>query len=199
MESQLKFKKIADSQNILFDEFFLEALEIEFIAFNYDAQGAALCRCDGEIRVMELDRVNKIIFGVTRSRLDDFITSIFDKNRHSKDLNRIGDKIAFRLDELNELEKYSVSNFAKKLYKQLLQETEKNVRYYEEVPVTGKKGGKKVQAKKGGPNLLHGNVSSRVFHNPGCAYFDDKNCTARFTERKEALSAGYKPCKLCDK
>ena len=86
MEALLTFKKIENGQNILFDEFFLEASEIEIIAFNYDAQGAALCRCDGELEVVDHSRIDKIIFGVPMARLEDFITGIFDKNRDSEDL-----------------------------------------------------------------------------------------------------------------
>ncbi len=45
--------------------------------------------------------------------------------------------------------------------------------------------------------VYHGNVRSHKFHRPGCRYYNCKNCTARFTSRKQALRAGYVPCKVC--
>lgn len=43
-----------------------------------------------------------------------------------------------------------------------------------------------------------GNVLSKVFHRPGCKYYNCKNCTADFKTREEAVAAGYKPCEICD-
>lgn len=43
----------------------------------------------------------------------------------------------------------------------------------------------------------HGNVQSRVFHRPGCQYYDCKNCTAVFQSREAAVAAGFKPCGKC--
>jgi endonuclease YncB( thermonuclease family) len=45
--------------------------------------------------------------------------------------------------------------------------------------------------------VYHGNVQSRIFHRPGCRYYDCKACTATFTSRDAALTAGYSPCKVC--
>lgn len=45
--------------------------------------------------------------------------------------------------------------------------------------------------------LVRGDVKSMVFHQPGCRYFDCKNCTKAFLDRHEALKAGYKPCGIC--
>lgn len=42
-----------------------------------------------------------------------------------------------------------------------------------------------------------GNTNSGIFHSSGCRYFDCKRCTARFSSRDEAISAGYRPCKVC--
>ncbi|MDM8214675.1 thermonuclease family protein [Desulfovibrio piger] len=42
-----------------------------------------------------------------------------------------------------------------------------------------------------------GNTNSGIFHSSGCRYFDCKNCTAHFSSRDEAISAGYRPCKVC--
>lgn len=63
--------------------------------------------------------------------------------------------------------------------------------------------GKPPRGDKAGIGLLdlfrdyHGNVTSRVFHRSGCSHYDCKDCTARFSSRKEALGQGYKPCGLC--
>ena len=43
----------------------------------------------------------------------------------------------------------------------------------------------------------HGNVSSRVFHRPGCQHYNCKNCTAVFKSREEAIAAGYRPGGCC--
>ena len=43
----------------------------------------------------------------------------------------------------------------------------------------------------------HGNRRSKVFHKPGCRYYNCKNCTVEFETREEAIRAGYRPCKVC--
>jgi len=43
----------------------------------------------------------------------------------------------------------------------------------------------------------HGNIESRIFHAYGCRYYACKNCSAEFETRREALAAGYRPCKVC--
>ena len=192
MNALLSFTKIAARQNILFDEFFLEATQIEFIAFNYDARGAALCRCDGVLQQIDHDAVNKILFGVTRERLDSFIKGIFDPDTPTDDLQRIGGSPRFRLAELNELSKYSLGNQAKKIHKELLAEEIDQFLYYTELEATAN------PALPPRAGLLHGNTNSGVFHQPGCAFYEGKECTARFLSREEALAAGYKPCKMCD-
>jgi endonuclease YncB( thermonuclease family) len=52
-----------------------------------------------------------------------------------------------------------------------------------------------VSGSQGGP--YHGNVSSRVFHGPGCEHYNCKNCTAAFKTREEAIAAGYRPGGCC--
>ena len=47
-------------------------------------------------------------------------------------------------------------------------------------------------------SVFHGNTRSGVFHGPWCKYYDCKNCRAIFRTRQEALSAGFRPCKLCN-
>ncbi len=44
---------------------------------------------------------------------------------------------------------------------------------------------------------LHGNVKSKIFHNPACRYYQCKNCTRSFSSRNAAVRAGYAPCKIC--
>ena len=43
----------------------------------------------------------------------------------------------------------------------------------------------------------HGNIKSKVFHKPGCRYYNCKNCTAAFEAREAAVHAGYRACKTC--
>jgi type I restriction-modification system DNA methylase subunit len=42
------------------------------------------------------------------------------------------------------------------------------------------------------------NVNSIVFHQPSCKYYNCPNCTAIFKTRDEAVSQGYKPCRMCN-
>jgi len=191
MNALLCFTKIAAGQNILFDEFFLEATKIEFIAFNYDGAGAAICRCDAMLQQIDQDMVNKILFGVSKERLGAFIKGIYDPDTPTDDLQRIGDSPHFRIAELNELSKYSLGNLAKKIHKELQKEETEQFHYYTELQATANPG------PTPRPGLLHGNTNSGVFHQPGCAFYEGKECTARFLNREEALAAGYKPCKLC--
>jgi len=44
---------------------------------------------------------------------------------------------------------------------------------------------------------LHGNTSSKVYHQPSCQYYNCKNCTAEFASSAEAEKSGYKPCQKC--
>jgi len=43
----------------------------------------------------------------------------------------------------------------------------------------------------------HGNISSHVFHAPGCKHYNCKNCIKIFHDRKSAVNAGYRPCGIC--
>ena len=43
--------------------------------------------------------------------------------------------------------------------------------------------------------VYHGNVNSKVFHQPGCQHYDCKNCTEKFASKEDAVKAGYKPDK----
>ena len=52
--------------------------------------------------------------------------------------------------------------------------------------------------KKGQGILVYrGNRRSRVFHAPGCRYFNCKNCSVVFRSREEAINAGYRPGGHC--
>jgi endonuclease YncB( thermonuclease family) len=50
---------------------------------------------------------------------------------------------------------------------------------------------------RGPAGPYHGNVSTRVFHRPGCQHYNCKNCTAVFKTRDEAITAGYRPGGCC--
>lgn len=45
--------------------------------------------------------------------------------------------------------------------------------------------------------IYHGNVSTKVFHRPGCSQYDCKNCTEVLKSREEAIAKGFKPCGIC--
>lgn len=42
-----------------------------------------------------------------------------------------------------------------------------------------------------------GNARSHVFHRPGCKSYHCKNCTIPFSDRGEAVAAGFRPCGIC--
>jgi len=45
--------------------------------------------------------------------------------------------------------------------------------------------------------VYHGNLRSKVFHQPACKDYNCKNCIAVFSTREEAVNAGYRPCGGC--
>ncbi len=45
--------------------------------------------------------------------------------------------------------------------------------------------------------VYHGNTKSRIFHRPGCRYYDCSACTRDFSSREQAVDAGFKPCGIC--
>ena len=49
----------------------------------------------------------------------------------------------------------------------------------------------------GEAGAFRGNVSSRVFHAPGCSSYACANCTAEFESAVTALAAGYRPHAEC--
>ena len=46
--------------------------------------------------------------------------------------------------------------------------------------------------------VYHGNARSHKFHRPGCQHYNCPNCTAVFKTKKDAVDAGYVPCKVCN-
>jgi micrococcal nuclease len=55
-----------------------------------------------------------------------------------------------------------------------------------------------VDASATGDLVYHGNVRSKVFHQPGCPDYNCKNCTREFQSRDEAIQAGFRPCGRCN-
>ncbi len=45
--------------------------------------------------------------------------------------------------------------------------------------------------------VYHGNLRSRIYHGPGCRYYNCKNCTREFSSKEEAHRAGFRGCKIC--
>lgn len=44
---------------------------------------------------------------------------------------------------------------------------------------------------------IRGNVKSRVFHLPGCEFYDCTNCTIEFKDIHIALNSGFEQCRFC--
>jgi len=191
----LAFTKITDKQNILFDEFFVGYETIKVIAFNYNGQGAALCRCDGELTTIDCQRIEKIVFGVQTMTLTNYLKSIFDPDFHSDEIHRTGDELIFRSPELTNMKRYDLLNLAKKTLKGVEDLNEETFCYFKEE----KKGHCRHRHGKShttsGP--LYGNVNSKVLHRPECQNFNPEVCTAEFAGVEEAIGAGYKPCGRC--
>ena len=43
-----------------------------------------------------------------------------------------------------------------------------------------------------------GNPTTRVFHASNCAYLPETGHRTEFTNRVDAVAAGYRPCKFCN-
>lgn len=56
---------------------------------------------------------------------------------------------------------------------------------------------KKSKIKTALTGQYHGNISSHVFHAPGCKHYNCKNCVKIFNSRDDAIKAGFKPCGIC--
>jgi len=48
-----------------------------------------------------------------------------------------------------------------------------------------------------GPSAFRANEKARVFHRPGCRFYDSAGSTTEFRRREEAVGAGFSPCKVC--
>jgi len=46
--------------------------------------------------------------------------------------------------------------------------------------------------------VYSGDVRAHIFHSTSCPDYDCKSCIATFKDRSRAISAGYKPCPLCN-
>jgi micrococcal nuclease len=69
--------------------------------------------------------------------------------------------------------------------------------YYNPIPPWDFRRGKSNKSKDKIPGEYHGNVSSKVFHESDCKYFDCKKCTKIFQDREAAIKSGYRPCGIC--
>ncbi len=191
--SQLSFKKDLQIQNILFDEYASQMCHITIICLNFDAQGTALCRCDGQIQEINLPTIRKIIFGLSKSALENYLQAIFDPNYFSEDLHHDeNDQIIFRLPELQKLKRYDITNLAKQSLKNLKKSQGATIHYFIEQNDTHP--GKDVCCPT---STLYGNTNSRIFHKTNCQSFNAITCTALFNSHTEAVAADFKPCQLC--
>lgn len=46
--------------------------------------------------------------------------------------------------------------------------------------------------------LVHASTRDRIYHLPGCEFYDCPQCTLKFKDAKVAAEAGFKPCRLCN-
>jgi hypothetical protein len=191
----LSFKKTQAKQNILFDEFFVDFNTIDIISFNYNAQGAALCECDGRLMALDAHRIDKVLFGVHRLSLENYLKSIFDPNFQSEEIHRTGGELIFKSPELNKLKKYDLFNLAKKTLKEFNDLECETYKYFEEKTGPANRSGKTPATAK--EEMLFGNVKSLVLHKKSCKSFNPRTCTAAYPSTEAAKEAGYKLCGQC--
>ncbi len=48
-------------------------------------------------------------------------------------------------------------------------------------------------------DTIHGDIHNRIYHLPGCTFYDCNQCTLEFKTIELAQAAGLSPCKLCRK
>lgn len=192
----ISFKKTTEKQNILFDEFFVEYNEISIICFNYDAQGAALCKCDGNLTAIDAHRLEKILFGVQTPSLTNYLTSIFDPNSHSDEIHKTGGELIFRSPELTKMKKYDRANLAKKTLKEVTDADTDTFIYFIEQQKSSCKS-KLMPPTAASIEELFGNKKTLVLHKSSCPNFNPATCTENFTSTKDAQKAGFKPCGKC--
>lgn len=192
MTKLLTYSKNLSLQNILFDEYFVEHCNISIIAFNYDGQGNALCQCDGKTHQLEASTVKKIIFGVSKQIIENYLKSIFDPDSQNDLIIKQNGHILFRLLELKKLKKYDILNLAKATLKDLSLLKLETFHYF--VPATNH------STPSSGvvcARPLYANTKSNIFHTPECKSFNSITCTTLFNSHSEAVSAGFKPCGRC--
>ena len=130
MKTVISFTRNATLQNILFDEYFSEHQSITVIAFNYDGDGTALCRCDDSLSEIKKANLHKIIFGVDKTILEAYLSSIFDPEMENEEIHRQNDAPLFRLLKLQNMKKYDVTNLAKQTLKEVQALTNDTFHYY---------------------------------------------------------------------
>jgi hypothetical protein len=190
----LSFKKNLQKQNTLFDEFFSEFNQIDIISFNYNGQGDALCECDGKLSAIDPHRLEKILFGVHKLSLENYLKSIFDPNSHSDEIHRTGAELIFRSPELSKLKKYDLANLAKKTLKEVQDEDGEIIVYFEQQNLADCHSATQSYSQDA---QLFGNINSNTLHKSTCKSYNPSTCTATFSDLKEAEEAGYKPCGQC--
>ena len=191
MPKLLSFTKNLEQQNILFDEYFAEHCKINILAYNYDGQGNALCECDGQITEIPADTIKRIIFGVSKETIENYLRSIFDPDSQTEFINRQNGHLLFRLLELKKLKKYDIVNLAKRTLKDFSNFPEPTFRYFVESQPNA------TVSCSTSDESLYGNTKSKVFHRKSCKSFNSITCTSLFSSHSEAESAGFKPCRIC--
>jgi|GEM_PF-2210733 len=188
---QVTFTKNLDHLNILFDEYFAECCTITIIAYNYDGQGNALCKCDNKLTEIDVETLKKIIFGVPRDAIENYLRGIFDPAPKPAFVTGQDRELSFRLPELKKLKKYDLLNLAKETFKRFSDYPKDTFHYFSK---TANVNNAKCST---AATTVYGNTKSNVFHKTTCKSFNSISCTALFNSHSEATSAGFTPCKIC--
>lgn len=192
MKPILSFKKIKKRKSLLYDEFFAETTQIHILAFNYDDMGSALCRCDGTLQKIGPNRLERILFGIEKQNVLDYLQSLYDMDFHVDESPRHGDRFDFKVAALKKLSRFDAGNLAKQTRKELAKEDIDLFRYYEEIPPPA------CTVSSAGSGSFCGNSKSKILHRAKCKRFKVSSSTVRFKTKKEALSVGYKLCTSCN-
>jgi hypothetical protein len=188
---QITFTKNQDHRNILFDEYFTEYCTITIVAYNYDGRGNALCKCDGELTELAIETLKKIIFGTPKEAIETYLKNIYDPDPKKTLINGQGGTLLFRLPELKKLKKYDILNLAKATFKEFSSCQDETFHYFSKTAnMDNAKCPKAV-------TTVYGNTKSNVFHKSACKSFNSISGTSLFNSHSEAVSAGFKPCRIC--
>jgi len=188
---QVTFTKNENYLNLLFDEFFSEYCTITIIAYNYDGQGSALCKCDGKLAEIDIAALKKIIFGVSKDDIEEYLRSLFDPDLTPTSLTEKDGQPVFRLPELQKVKKYDLLNLAKATFKKFADYPKETFHYFNKT--TRVDNNKCASAQ----TTVYGNTKSNVFHKSTCKSFNSITCTALFNSHSEAINAGFKACRIC--